>query len=78
MDRLEALQNTGSSNSVQRNHVCCMELWVEALGNPRTSYNKMVARELNQIMVRIQGWRRGKNNYDFGVGYNKQKHYERI
>ena len=77
-DRVEVLQNGVIGEVVQRKFVCCMELWVEALNNPKNTYNKAVARELNQIMTRVPGWKRGKHNHDFGGTYNNQKYYERI
>ena len=59
-----AMQYDGSL--IQRDKVCAMELWCEALGNDQRLFKKTEARELNSILERMPGWERMKNPARFG------------
>ncbi len=62
-----------------KNRVCAMEIWCELLGFPRDKFTTAKAREINNILKNLPGWRvYPKNNGRMIHGsYGKQTVYER-
>lgn len=50
--------------SLKREKVCAMEIWVELFGGDPKMLNPYTAREINDILRNIEGWK----NYDKGTG----------
>lgn len=69
----------------QRNAVCVMEIWCELFDGNRSNLSNATARELNDIMMHIDGWelhRSKKSNSPgalrFGRLYGRQRAYIRV
>lgn len=67
------LDDADNEGKVQRDRVCLLEIWVEALGGNRLQFSNSDQRELKAIMDRI-GWER-KGNARFGSIYGFQRAY---
>lgn len=63
--------------TVQRDAVCTLELWAEALGGNPDKLDRYVAKEIRDIMASLQDWRhKGAERRTFKP-YGRQRYYER-
>jgi predicted P-loop ATPase len=56
---------------IERDRVCALEIWCECLGNPKKTLRNLDAREINNILSRMPGWK----PYDRAGGRMKFNHY---
>lgn len=64
-------------DTLRRKKVCTLELWCEALGNDKRNYTSASGRELNAIMMAMDGWEPIKSNSRFGPLYGVQRGFKR-
>ena len=60
-------------NLVERDKVCALEVWCECFGGDVKSLKRIEAREINDILASMEGWRKARNPVRFGVMYGRQK-----
>ncbi|MBR0288970.1 MAG: virulence-associated protein E [Selenomonadaceae bacterium] len=64
--------NPNIPNLVQRDKVCALEIWCEALGGQAKDFKRADAQEINDIMRTIPGWSKSSNGLRFGYcGYQR-------
>ena len=51
---------------VSRERLCAAEVWCEALNGQPKDLNKVIAREINSVIERQQGWKRSRTVLKFG------------
>lgn len=62
---------------VERDRVCALEIWCEALGGEAKFFKRSDAVEINGILSKLEGWERTKNGVRFGKDYGFQKGFIR-
>ena len=63
--------------TVQRTHVCTMEIWAEALGQNPDRFDRYAGKEIRDIMASMKGWRaQGRQQRTFKL-YGRQRYFER-
>jgi len=62
---------------VDRDRICAAEVWCEALGGSLKDMKYTDAREINNVLARMDGWERGKSAMRFG-DYGVQKGYFKV
>lgn len=62
----------------QRDRVCALEIWCEALGGDIKYFKRQDAQEINGILSKIDGWERSKNGIRTCRDYGLQKGFIRI
>lgn len=68
----------GGQGTIERNVVCTLELWTEALGNSTTRMDRYAAKELREIMDNMPGWvSAGRKQIRFSL-YGAQRYYRRV
>lgn len=68
---------TDAVGTIERTHVCTMEIWAEALGGNPDKIDRYVGKEIREIMARLPGWRhRGSERLTIKP-YGRQRYYER-
>lgn len=70
----------GPEGTVQRDRVCAMEIWVELFEGDAKQLHPMQAREINDILRRISGWKPytgGDGRLRFGKLYGLQRAFIR-
>lgn len=70
---------TGNYNLVDRDRICTLEIWCELFnGSPRDLTGGCKdAREINEILASIPGWKRSNSPKNCGCSYGKQRCFER-
>ena len=70
---------TGDYNLVDRDRICTLEIWCELFnGSPRDLTGGCKdAREINEILTNIPGWKRSNSPKNCGCSYGKQRCFER-
>lgn len=67
------------AETVERDRVCAAEIWVECLGGEIRNMRRSDTMAINDVLERINGWRKHKNPYRFGPyglvkgGYIREK-----
>lgn len=51
-------ETEGITGTVRREHVCCMEIWVECFGKERQNLRKTDSYEIEGIINKIGGWKK--------------------
>lgn len=64
-------------DTVERDRVCALEIWVEVFNGDRNNFKTIDARNINDIMREMPGWIRAKSTMRFGNIYGTQKGYVR-
>lgn len=67
---------TGDVKLADRERVCALEVWVEALGGDVKGMKYLEAQEINDTIAQIPGWKRAKGAKKFGP-YGAQRGFER-
>lgn len=67
---------TEHTDLVERKKVCAMEIWCEALGGRRDTYQRNKGLEIGDIMSKIKGWHSVKSPRRYGI-YGNQRGYEK-
>lgn len=62
---------------VPREKICALEIWVECFGGDIKFMKKSDAREINDILSGIEGWKRMVDPARFGSGYGLQRGFEK-
>ena len=63
--------------TIQRTHVCTMEIWAEALGQNPDRFDRYAGKEIRDIMASMKGWRaQGRQQRTFKL-YGRQRYFER-
>lgn len=60
----------------QRDYVCILEIWEEALGQDRKECNNYKVRELVSLLRKMNGWEFREYRRSFGI-YGPQRHFAR-
>lgn len=69
---------TGGEGTVQRQTVCTLEIWAEALdGNP-DKLDRYAAKEIRDIMATLPDWQHRGNARTTARPYGRQRYYERV
>lgn len=70
---------TGDYNLVDRDRICTLEIWCELFnGSPRDlTRGCKDAREINETLTNIPGWKRSNSPKNCGCSYGKQRCFER-
>lgn len=63
--------------TMKRDKVCALEIWVEVFNGDRNNFRAVDARNINDIMREIPGWERSKSTIRFGKIYGTQRGYVR-
>lgn len=61
----------------ERQTVCIMELWAEALNGNPDKLDRYVIKEIRDIMASLPGWKRCGNNKMTVKPYGRQRYYEK-
>lgn len=75
-ERQNWLEDPLAAGTVQREIVCAMEVWVEALGKSRDDFDRYNSRDLNNVLRSIDGWELTDKFTRFNL-YGKQRTYRR-
>lgn len=70
-----------SEDTMAREKVCALEIWVELLNGDIKMFNRNIAREINDILSRAEGWKsysKSTGRLRFGSEYGVQKAFVRI
>lgn len=62
----------------ERTRVCALEVWVECFGGDVKYMRKSDAREINDIISKIEGWKRTEKTERFGEGYGVQRGFYKL
>lgn len=68
---------TGGEGTVQRQTVCTLEIWAEALGGNPDKLDRYAAKEIRDIMATLPDWRHRGNARTTARPYGRQRYYER-
>jgi predicted P-loop ATPase len=66
-----------AEGTVQREVVCTMEIWAEALGGNPDKLDRYAIKEVSDIMTALPKWRRQGNKKTTIKPYGRQKYYQR-
>ena len=67
---------TVRTDLVERERVCAIEIWCEALGGRQDTYKRSNGLEITDIMSKIQGWHPVKSPRRHGI-YGNQRGFEK-
>ena len=62
---------------VERETVCILEIWAEALGGNPDKLDRYGIKEIRDLMARMPGWHRVKDTRITIKPYGRQRYYER-
>lgn len=68
---------TDAVGTIQRETVCTLELWTEALGNNPDRFDRYAGKELREIMSRLPEWRSRGREQKTIKPYGRQRYYIR-
>ena len=68
---------TDAVGTVQRETVCTLELWTEALGNNPDRFDRYAGKELREIMSKLPEWRHQGSKKATIKPYGRQRYYTR-
>ncbi len=66
----------GETATRERDRICAAEIWCECFGKDPSFMKQTDTREINDILARIDGWKRNSTSQRFGF-YGKQRGFER-
>lgn len=72
------LQYGDDVRPVPRETVCAMEILVECFNMNPGHANNADSREINSVLSRFKNWKRNKSMRRYGLGYDRQKGFERV
>ena len=75
--RRQFLEGT-AEGTVERQTVCILEIWAEALNGNPDKLDRYVIKEIRDIMARLPEWKRAQNQRTTIKPYGRQRYYERI
>ena len=82
-DRVDFFQSDADSlgqkhepGTMQRTHICIMEVWRECFGRPERAFTKSDSYDMANLMARMPGWER-TGDLKRVPGYGPQRSYER-
>lgn len=64
--------------TVERDRICAVEVWCECLGGDIKYMKKSDAREINDVLSGIKGFKRSDKTMRFGASYGMQRGFERV
>ena len=68
---------TDAEGAQQRQTVCTLEIWAEALGGNPDKLDRYAAKEIRDIMAGLPGWRHCGSKKRTARPYGRQRYYER-
>ena len=68
---------TDSPGTVQREYVCTMEIWAEALNGNPDKFDRYIGKEIGDIMAKLPGWKRQGSARRVIKPYGRQRFFER-
>ena len=68
---------TEEQGTVQRQTVCTLEIWAEALNGSPDRLDRYAAKEIRDIMQGMKGWQHQGNKQTTIKPYGRQKHFKR-
>ena len=69
---------TDTVGTIEREYVCTMEIWAEALGGNPDRFDRYAGKEIREIMARLDGWRSSGNKVKTVRPYGRQRYYRRV
>ncbi len=72
---------SGEEGTIKRDKVCAMEIWVEFFKGDIKQMTPMQAREINDILRKMEGWEpysKGTGKLRFGKNYGLQRAFVRV
>lgn len=63
--------------TVVRDRVCVMEIWAELFSGDPKNINSLLSREINDILISTEGWKRHRHPLSFGKNYGRQRGFIR-
>ena len=70
-------ENHDGEKLVPRDRICAAEVWCEILGGDLRAMKRQDAKDINQILARIPGWKKSTNMVRFGSEYGHQRGFIR-
>ncbi len=67
---------TAAEGTTQRTTVCTLEIWEEALGQPKEKFDRYAGKEVRDIMAKLPEWRY-MGNAKISTTYGRQRYYKR-
>jgi len=71
-------KNDSALDLVERTRVCALEIWAECFGGDVKYMKKSDSREINDILSRMEGWKRAEKTERFGAGYGVQRGFQKL
>ncbi|MBO7276168.1 MAG: hypothetical protein J6V15_07345, partial [Clostridia bacterium] len=68
---------TDGPGTMQREYVCTMEIWAEALNGNPDKFDRYIGKEIGDIMARMPGWQRQGSARRVIKPYGRQRFFER-
>lgn len=65
------------TGTVQRDRVCALEIWVEVFNGDPKMFRPIEARNINDILREMPGWKPHRSTLSFGKMYGQQRAYIR-
>lgn len=69
---------TDAVGTIQRENVCTMEIWAEALGGNPDRFDRYAGKEIREILGRMPEWRHRGNDRITIKPYGRQRYYRRV
>lgn len=68
----------GATGTVQRERVCALEIWVEVFNGDPKQFRPVEARNINDILREMPGWKPYGSTLSFGKAYGQQRAFIRV
>lgn len=72
----EDFRDEEDSNLIERDRVCAIEIWCEAMGKDVASLTNIMARQINEALDNLSGWVRDKYPRRYGAYGNQRGFYK--
>lgn len=69
---------TDTVGTVEREYVCTMEIWAEALGGNPDRFDRYAGKEIREILGQLDGWRSCGSKRITLKPYGRQRYYRRV
>jgi hypothetical protein len=66
-----------AEGTIQRDSVCTLEIWTEALGGNPDKFDRYAGKEVRDIMANLTDWRYKGNELKTFKPYGRQRYFER-
>lgn len=69
---------SGAKGEIERQYVCTLEIWTEALNGNPDKLDRLAITEIKAIMSKMPGWRHQGNKVKVCRPYGRQKYYRKV